>query len=433
MSAVCNCHGMFAPDCPNVKAMTAPKVPPPQEYVPNCMATEHADGYPHCSLKMGHEGPHRAYECHDLRGNLMATWRQAPAPPSTAPLTIEPHEFLGAAWALHYMGAFSEEWKANHSAVDVAEIIAKNFKLRGAPSTAEPPTEDKKMTDTQIKYMVERFLQWKLPENFNPDGGISFERTGNAHRPEWSYKREPTGTNLFDATQAEQMIRYLVDGMPKTFVAPLPEGGEETRLLAIRDALVNNNPTEAYHQLYMLADHGRNSLTPFDEWEKAASSENAAPLPSQEAAPSDCPKCQQPVSGPHECYESVLNQPQEAQESNRQMCKHCGLRIFLDKTTVLPVGTHWRHHGSNLRECYITFAEPGIDTQSAAYRAGRESAIREAAKECEKRFVARHPLGEVSYCADLAAVIEALPLSGKEDKPFEKVSSLSSPAPQGKE
>jgi hypothetical protein len=32
------------------------------------------------------------------------------------------------------------------------------------------------MTDAQIKHMTERFLGWKLPENFNPDGGISAAR-----------------------------------------------------------------------------------------------------------------------------------------------------------------------------------------------------------------------------------------------------------------
>lgn len=30
-------------------------------------------------------------------------------------------------------------------------------------------------TEAQIKHMVERFLNWRLPENFNPDAGISFE------------------------------------------------------------------------------------------------------------------------------------------------------------------------------------------------------------------------------------------------------------------
>jgi len=67
--------------------------------------------------------------------------------------------------------------------------------------------------DDQIKYMVNRFLAWRLPENFNPDGGISFKPNYNEHTAH-PMKHEPVGTNLFDATQAEEMIRYLVDGMP---------------------------------------------------------------------------------------------------------------------------------------------------------------------------------------------------------------------------
>ena len=65
--------------------------------------------------------------------------------------------------------------------------------------------------EPQIKYMVDRFLGWQLPENFNPDAGISFER---GRYP------MPTGTNLFDATQAEAMIRYLVDGIPEAEEPP---------------------------------------------------------------------------------------------------------------------------------------------------------------------------------------------------------------------
>lgn len=69
------------------------------------------------------------------------------------------------------------------------------------------------MTDAQIKHMVDRFLGWQLPENFNPDGGISFQRIGNegtAH----AYDRRPSGTNLFDATQADVMVRHMIEEMP---------------------------------------------------------------------------------------------------------------------------------------------------------------------------------------------------------------------------
>ena len=69
------------------------------------------------------------------------------------------------------------------------------------------------MTDEQIKHMANRFLGWRLPETFHPDGGITFEPVGNkgsAHE----YQRNPVGTNLLDATQAETMVRYLVEGLP---------------------------------------------------------------------------------------------------------------------------------------------------------------------------------------------------------------------------
>lgn len=63
------------------------------------------------------------------------------------------------------------------------------------------------------KYMVDRFLSWRLPENFNPDAGISFKKTFNEHTSH-PMKHEPTGTNLFDVTQATAMVRYMLEGAP---------------------------------------------------------------------------------------------------------------------------------------------------------------------------------------------------------------------------
>ena len=68
--------------------------------------------------------------------------------------------------------------------------------------------------DNQVKHMVDRFLGWKLPENFNPDGGVSFQKTANENTSH-ERKNEPTGTNLFDSTQAEVMVRYMLEGLPK--------------------------------------------------------------------------------------------------------------------------------------------------------------------------------------------------------------------------
>ena len=69
------------------------------------------------------------------------------------------------------------------------------------------------MTDEQIKHMVDRFLGWNLPETFHPDGGITYEgAVGNAGTP-YEYRREPIGTNLLTATEAEAMVRHMVEGL----------------------------------------------------------------------------------------------------------------------------------------------------------------------------------------------------------------------------
>ena len=69
------------------------------------------------------------------------------------------------------------------------------------------------MDDAQIKHMVDRFLGWKLPDNFNPDGGISFKREFNENTPH-PMKHEPYGTHLLDATQATAMVRHMLADLP---------------------------------------------------------------------------------------------------------------------------------------------------------------------------------------------------------------------------
>jgi hypothetical protein len=86
------------------------------------------------------------------------------------------------------------------------------------------------MTDDMIKQMATRFLSWKLPEDFCPDNGISFEPEFNAEHMAKQGKppmrRDPIGTNLFNATQAEAMVRHLVEGLPSidAAMALVPEG-----------------------------------------------------------------------------------------------------------------------------------------------------------------------------------------------------------------
>lgn len=70
------------------------------------------------------------------------------------------------------------------------------------------------MTEEQIKHMTDRFLAWKLPEDFRPDGGVQFDADAAKKLDPRNLRYEPYGTNLLDARQAEAMIRHLIEGMP---------------------------------------------------------------------------------------------------------------------------------------------------------------------------------------------------------------------------
>lgn len=65
------------------------------------------------------------------------------------------------------------------------------------------------IADAQVKVMANRFLSWKLPSDFAPDGGISFKAEFNEYTAT-PMRHEPTGTNLFNAKQAEDMVRHML-------------------------------------------------------------------------------------------------------------------------------------------------------------------------------------------------------------------------------
>lgn len=64
-----------------------------------------------------------------------------------------------------------------------------------------------------VSHMVNRFLAWRLPENFSPDGGITFTRVMNEGTV-YAHTAEPSGTNLLDAEQATAMVRHMLEGAP---------------------------------------------------------------------------------------------------------------------------------------------------------------------------------------------------------------------------
>ena len=75
--------------------------------------------------------------------------------------------------------------------------------------------------DALIKRMTDRFLQWKLPENFQPDCGIEFDRNKYVRLNPMNRPFEPVGTNLFSATQAEAMVKAIAGAEIETLIDAL--------------------------------------------------------------------------------------------------------------------------------------------------------------------------------------------------------------------
>lgn len=89
------------------------------------------------------------------------------------------------------------------------------------------PRMAESMSKEQIKHLVDRFLRWKLPENFRPDAGVSFKAAYNEHTAH-PMKHAPVGTNLLDADQAEAMVRYMVESLPASPPDEAQDGMETT-------------------------------------------------------------------------------------------------------------------------------------------------------------------------------------------------------------
>lgn len=75
--------------------------------------------------------------------------------------------------------------------------------------------KERTMNEAQIKHMVNRFLMWRLPEDFRPDCGINFDADAAKKMNPLNHRYEPVGTNLFSADQATAMVQYMIEGMPK--------------------------------------------------------------------------------------------------------------------------------------------------------------------------------------------------------------------------
>ena len=69
---------------------------------------------------------------------------------------------------------------------------------------------------SNIDKMVGRFLGWKLPDDFGPDAGTTFNPGHiTPSSPHW-----PTGTNLLTAAQARQMFEHVTADKPAEGLQP---------------------------------------------------------------------------------------------------------------------------------------------------------------------------------------------------------------------
>ena len=89
------------------------------------------------------------------------------------------------------------------------------------------------MTEAQIKHMVDRFLSWRLPQPWRPDGGISY--TPPDLPPEVLANHPPVGTNLFDAGQTTAMVRHMIEGIPAATETVFAHVDALPRFLMFRD------------------------------------------------------------------------------------------------------------------------------------------------------------------------------------------------------
>lgn len=100
-----------------------------------------------------------------------------------------------------------------------------------------------------VKEATNRFLGWKLPEDFAPDCGIEFQKeynvSYNANQGLPPCKHEPVGTNLFDAQQAKAMVRYILEDTLTTLTKDIRKEVGEDLAQKVVEGRFNQDPVSA--------------------------------------------------------------------------------------------------------------------------------------------------------------------------------------------
>jgi hypothetical protein len=170
--------------------------------------------------------------CHSPIGKPCDGWRPIwTTPPQRfvqGPLPAQPPA-AGVAVAWQFLGSGSVggtgEWKFAPDEESAKNLKANGYEVR--PLYTRPVTTGRIVMNTNDKVNeqppshiteenVDRFLSWRLPDDFAPDAGISFEPNPMPHC--W-----PVGTNLLTATQAKAMLEHVF-GIKQALAPAEPAG-----------------------------------------------------------------------------------------------------------------------------------------------------------------------------------------------------------------
>ena len=126
------------------------------------------------------------------------------------------------------IGSGSFEWLTIFAPPDAADIAAFDYWTTVYDHPALPPA------GADIDAMVNKFLAWRLPDDFYPDAGISFTPVTD---PQWTHDSWPVGTNLLTADQARAMFKHV-------YTAPHPDARDAAIARAYGYLWHSNNPDE---------------------------------------------------------------------------------------------------------------------------------------------------------------------------------------------
>lgn len=177
-------HFKSAEDCMRAALVAAfgAAAPEPQQAVPlnyiqhsNRLAAEHAQ-----------EQLLTRREWEALAAAAVASPRHGGEPVAYVPV----HPVTGPLWADVYSAAAGHESRA---------LSYERMPLYAAPVSA--PAQAPVVTDD----MVHRFLAWKLPETFSPDGGVRIDE-----RWQKRFGWPPSGTNLLNKDEARAMLEHVL-------------------------------------------------------------------------------------------------------------------------------------------------------------------------------------------------------------------------------